>query len=159
MKRTIFCERLMLNPFLSLFLRTLWIFSLLLAAVPAGGAKETPVPDCAIDAGPCIRTVEGMTVTLDITPKPVKAMQDLSFSLRLARSGRLVGNAKVEIDLAMPGMQMGRNRVQLQQGADGVYQGRGVIVRCPSGRTLWKASVVVTEGERSVTAEYLFEAP
>ncbi len=137
----------------------LWISFLLLAAVPAGGAEEALAPDCAIDAGPCSRTVGEMTVALEISPRPVRAMQELSFTVRLSRNGDPVAADEVEIDLAMPGMDMGRNRVQLRQEAQGLHRGRGVIVRCAGGRTLWKASVRVVGKGRSFSADFLINVP
>ena len=43
----------------------------------------------------------------------------------------------------MPGMKMGPNRVELKNTGNGAYEGRGVIVRCPSGRRTWFAHVTI----------------
>jgi len=83
-----------------------------------------------------------MTVTLDILPKPVKAMKDLKFQVTVSGAKRL---RAAHIDLGMPGMDMGPNRVELRAVKDNVYEGEGVIVRCPSGRRTWKAVVVLPE--------------
>jgi hypothetical protein len=83
-----------------------------------------------------------MTVTLDVLPKPVKAMTDLKFQVRV--SGEKKGAAPF-IDLGMPGMDMGPNRIELRPARDNVYEGQGVIVRCPSGRRTWKATVTLPE--------------
>lgn len=135
--------------------RCLFLLLLLTACVK----KEEVRPDCGIDAGPCVRSAGGMTVTLDITPKPVKALRDLAFAVSLMRDSRPVGTAQVEIDLTMPGMNMGENRVRLRHEGEGSYRGRGVIVRCSSGKKLWKASVIVTDEGRVATADFLFDAP
>ncbi len=45
------------------------------------------------------------------------------------------------IDLSMPGMKMGKNKVKMKMIAKGVYQGTGIIVRCPSGKTIWQATI------------------
>lgn len=94
--------------------------------------------NCDIQNRPCSQTLSGQAVTLDITPRPVKAMEDLLFRVTLAED--LKGEAPF-IDLGMPGMHMGRNRVLLKRIEKGVYEGKGVIVRCPSGKTIWKALV------------------
>jgi hypothetical protein len=48
------------------------------------------------------------------------------------------------IDLGMPGMTMGPNRVELQKNVDAeTFEGKGIIVRCPSGRKTWKADVTI----------------
>jgi hypothetical protein len=121
--------------------------------------REDLRPDCIINAGPCVKAVEGLTVALDIIPRPVRAMRDLSFDVQLERGGRPAEATGVEVDLTMPGMQMGENRVQLRRLRDGLFRGKGVILRCPSGQALWKASVIVTAGGRVTTADFLLEAP
>jgi len=98
--------------------------------------------DCDIQCGPCTKELAGMTVTMDILPKPVKAMKELKFQVTLS------GKKKTGIpyiDLGMPGMNMGPNRVELRPVKNSVYEGQGIIVRCPSGRRTWKASVTLPE--------------
>ena len=43
----------------------------------------------------------------------------------------------------MPEMKMGPNQVSLQASGKGVYEGTGIIVRCSSGKRIWKAAVVL----------------
>jgi len=69
-------------------------------------------------------------------------MKDLKFQVILS------GEKKIPapyIDLGMPGMNMGPNRVELRSVSDNVYEGQGIIVRCPSGRRTWKATVTLPE--------------
>jgi hypothetical protein len=80
------------------------------------------------------------TVTLDVSPKPVTAMSDLIFTVRFA--GISLPDVPY-IDLGMPGMKMGPNRVRLKPDANGIFTGSGIIVRCPSGKTLWQITVTV----------------
>jgi hypothetical protein len=54
----------------------------------------------------------------------------------------------------MPAMDMGKNRVTLKQTNSGTYEGRGVIVRCRSGRRTWKATVEFPE---LGTVDYIFD--
>jgi len=108
------------------------------AAEPTPGS---PV-NCDMQHGPCTKELAGMTVTLDILPKPVKAMRDLKFQVTLS-GGKIT--AFPFIDLGMPGMDMGPNRVELRPVKDNVYEGQGIIVRCPSGRRIWKATVTLPE--------------
>jgi hypothetical protein len=98
--------------------------------------------NCDIQQGPCTKEFAGMTVTLDILPKPVKAMKDLRFQVTVSGEGR---TAAPYVDLAMPGMNMGPNRVELRRVKDNVFEGQGVIVRCPSGRRTWIAAVTLPE--------------
>jgi len=93
----------------------------------ASGAERRPEGvDCEVNAGPCSGSLNGIQVTLDVEPKPVKAMENLTFTVRLAGK-KFVGYPY--IDLGMPGMNMGRNRVFLKPIGESVYQGKGVIVR------------------------------
>ena len=98
-------------------------------------------PDkCDVHNADCRATLPESKITLDITPKPVKAMKDLIF--RLEVSGKQP-DALPYINLGMPGMKMGPNRVILETEKEGVYKGRGVIVRCPSGKRTWKADLTL----------------
>ena len=94
---------------------------------PVSSAKSEPHwVKCDIHAGPCYAALKGVKVSLDIKPKPVKAMQNLTFTVSFA--GEKPG-ADPYIDLGMPGMNMGRNRVTLKPAGESVFQGKGVIVR------------------------------
>jgi len=121
-------------------------------------AEETPstLTTCDIQLGPCTKVKETLTVTLDIIPKPVKAMKELTF--RLTLTGRELSD-NPHIDLSMPGMAMGPNRVLMKRVenntsrvenntsrvGNNTYEGQGVIVKCPSGRRTWKAAVTLPE--------------
>jgi hypothetical protein len=43
----------------------------------------------------------------------------------------------------MPGMYMGRNEVILKKSPTGAFTGRGIIPRCPAGKTLWQADITL----------------
>lgn len=119
-------------------------------AVLASEKGIGPGGDCDLHSSPCTRPLSDFFVVLDIDPKPVKAMRELAFKVTL--SGRGPG-ADPFIDLEMPGMDMGPNRVVLRPVGQGEYLGRGILVRCPSGRRLWRAKVSVPgSGE----VEFLF---
>ena len=110
---------------------------------PVSSVKsELSKVECDVHAGPCRADVSGTRVSLDIEPKPVKAMHDLTFTVTFAAEKPV---AAPYIDLGMPGMNMGRNRVILKPAGELIYRGEGVIVRCPSGRRTWKAKVTVPE--------------
>ena len=94
--------------------------------------------NCDIQHQPCIQQVSGTSVFFDIQPKPVKAMKDLIFEVKIKDMD--LAEPPV-IDLGMPGMEMGPNHVKMKMIAAGVYQGTGIIVRCPSGKTIWQANI------------------
>ena len=108
----------------------------------ASGEGESEAVKCDVHVGTCTSTLEGIEVTLNITPKPVKAMHDLDFTVTFAGGTPVIDPY---IDLAMEGMNMGRNRVMLKPMEDSLYRGRGVIVRCPSGRRTWKARITAPD--------------
>ena len=101
--------------------------------------KSQDLRNCNIQEGSCALYLSDLKVTLDIHPKPVKAMKDLTF--RVTLSGEQLSSPPY-IDLGMPGMKMGPNRVDLKKVGEGIYEGVGVIVRCSSGRRTWRATVM-----------------
>ena len=118
--------------------------------------------DCEINRGPCTRNVgrTGMTAALDIEPKPVSPMTRLLFRIDLKRNGLPVTDRDIALNLSMPGMYMAQNRVKLVHRGEGRYEGEGTIVRCPSGKKIWKAEVLLERpaaGEGGPpSAAYLF---
>ena len=118
------------------------IFLLTAAGHIFAGDKYQEMINCDLHQGDCTRELAGSAVTLAVTPRPVKAMHDLLF--RVSVNGKLPSNEQPPyIDLGMPGMNMGPNRVQLKSTGNAVYEGRGVIVKCPSGRRTWQATVTI----------------
>ncbi|WP_292004391.1 hypothetical protein [Chlorobium sp.] len=97
-------------------------------------------PDCNIHDGPCTKTSGNTAVTLEISPRPVKHMEELLFSVTVKPCSSLPEN--LMLDLSMPGMEMGKNQVKLVKKSNCLYQGKGLIVKCMSGRKLWKATVL-----------------
>lgn len=114
---------------------------LVVSAASASSKKKTDAKaNCDIQAGACEQTLGEGSVTLEILPRPVKAMADLTFQVTLVG---LSPDGNPGIDLDMPGMSMGPNHVTMEKKFDGIYSGRGIVVRCPSGRTLWQADVTI----------------
>ena len=125
-----------------LFMAILCLMTITICTKTSSTESKPVHIDCDVHAGPCSANISGTKVGLEIDPKPVKAMKDLTFTVTF------VGEKPVTnpyIDLGMPGMNMGRNRVILKPAGDLVYRGEGVIVRCPSGRRTWKAKVTVPD--------------
>ncbi len=104
-------------------------------------ASESQI-NCDAHNGVCVQSLGVLTVSLEISPQPVKAMQDLVFKVSISGDPP---SKPPYIDLGMPGMKMGPNRVMLKRTGQGFYEGKGVIVRCPSGRRTWSANVTIPE--------------
>jgi len=112
-----------------------------------------------MNTGPCIKSVDELTVAIDITPKPVKTMRTSLFRATISRNGRPVADASVTFNLSMPGMFMGQNIIMLNHLNEGIYEGNGVIIRCPSGKRIWQASVAINQDGRKSVVNYIFEVP
>ena len=138
--------------FLTILFVGMFLLSMVFYGVPAQGAEKAPSTqvNCDIQNTSCTQDLSDTQVVLDITPKPVKAMTDLTF--RITLRGKQPA-APPHIDLSMPGMKMGPNRVKLKPLGNGVHEGTGIIVRCPSGKRIWKATVTVPD---IGTAEFIF---
>lgn len=129
---------------IGLWIEVLVAACLLLAASASAAGDDSPTEstiNCDIQKGPCEKIVADTKVTLDILPKPVRAMQDLTFRVTVAGAGKI--SAVPYIDLNMPAMDMGTNKVLLKDTGEGVFEGQGVIVRCMSGRRTWRARITI----------------
>lgn len=109
---------------------------LLALAVRCAAGGPATVPG-GIHSGPVFGTAGDVRVSLDIAPKPVRAMRPLTFTV-IAPGAPGDG---AWLSLAMPGMSMPPNRVRLLRRADGTFRGSGTLVRCMSGRRTWTATV------------------
>jgi hypothetical protein len=125
----------------------------------AAAGLEFIQADCRIDIGPCVKTEGGVTVAIDVNPKPLKTLRELTFTATVSQEGRPVADASVTIDLSMPGMFMGKNVMRLATRRDGTYEGKGVIIRCPSGKRTWQAMVTVERAGKESVVSYIFEVP
>jgi len=121
----------------------------------AVGPREPP--RCEPGRAPCAQRVSGATLTLAVSPRPV-AMKDLVFEV--TAPAEVAGAGPARIALAMPGMFMGDQRVALQPAGPGRWSGKGVLVRCPSGKRGWTAAVELpaAEGRAPLRATFAFEA-
>jgi hypothetical protein len=109
-----------------------------LCAPPA--RPETPADCNAIHTGPCTKLVQERKVTLEVDPRPVRHMAELTFRVTVEPCTELP--PILMLDLSMPGMMMGNNQVRMSRKTRCTWEGKGIIVRCMSGRTLWKATIL-----------------
>ena len=97
---------------------------------------------CDLAAAPCTAEAGGLTIALDLG-RTLATMRDLPIAVEVRRGGAPAEGAVVEVAFAMRDMNMGENRVALVAAGPGRYVGKGVLVRCGSGRKDWVASVTV----------------
>ncbi len=124
-------------------------------ATATGTATPAPTPaptPCDLAAGPCSARIGEARVTLDVAPRPLRAMTELTFTVDVSRGALPGGDQAVDLALTMPGMYMGENRVLLAPLGGGRHRGRGVVVRCPSGHRTWAAEVSVRPREPATAA-------
>ena len=122
----------------------------------ANDKNTTPVPDCDINKGSCESMVGSTRIMLNIEPKPVKAMKELTFTVTLKGAADY---KDLRLSLQMPSMYMGNNEVKLVRTAPGVYTGKGVIPKCHSGNKVWSATIELpglTPSETSFTFNVLY---
>jgi len=130
----------------------LTLYALAVVVVPGhAGSKTRPVVNCAIQKGPCNQVINGLPISFDVVPKPVKAMTELTFIVTVDGTD---SNTKAHIELNMLAMDMGKNHVLLRHSDRGALVGQGVIVRCRSGIRTWSAKVVVAG---IGTTEFIFD--
>ncbi len=98
---------------------------------------------CDLSAGPCTAAAGPLSVTLELAPLPPRTMAHLHLAARVAEAGRAVDGARVHVSFSMRGMSMGESRASLAPAGDGLYVGKAILVRCPSGRADWTAAVTV----------------
>ncbi|MGB5195820.1 MAG: FixH family protein [Candidatus Deferrimicrobium sp.] len=125
-----------------------WDFSLSVDADPLHARRRWTAIAAPSDVAGVLRGVlGGREVLLSIAPWPPRAMRELDFTVTLPG---YAGKDSPYVELSMEGMEMGRNRVDLSRGTDGRYRGTGVIVRCPSGRRDWEATVTAPGAGKAV---------
>jgi hypothetical protein len=136
-------------------LSEVWIgmlfFLTVILPITAQAMDHSKMTNCDVHKGTCTQKLQNTDIILDISPKPVRAMTDLKFTITL--TGKQ-GLSEPFIDLGMPGMKMGPNRVLLKSNGEGVYSGTGTIVRCPSGKRIWQATVTVPD---MGSVEFIFD--
>ncbi|HAM32224.1 MAG TPA: hypothetical protein DDX05_05850 [Deltaproteobacteria bacterium] len=125
-----------------------WTFSLAVDAERLRVRRRWTADAQPSDAPGALRGAAGrQEIFLTLSPWPPKAMREVDFTVSLPG---YAGTSPPFVDLSMAGMAMGRNRVDLSRGTDGRYRGTGVIVRCPSGRNDWEATVTAPGAGKAV---------
>jgi len=124
--------------------------------------KRAAGVDCDIDRGPCQKDGPGdLRIRLELGPRPLKTLADLEITVSVWRGAVPVADRIAEVSFSMPGMYMGDNRTRLAVVGGGVYRGKGLLVRCPSGTRVWAAEVALTPRQPAtaapVTATFTFE--
>ncbi len=115
--------------------------------------SEGPEQDiCVLKKGPCVKIIDSIEVLFSAEPLPLQAFKETTFIVQIkgkeVKPQLLLSPPTEELilDLTMPGMYMGKNQVVLKKEKGTLrYTGKGIIPRCPSGKTLWEARVIIPE--------------
>lgn len=132
-----------------------WIVLILPLLVSCGSAPEPVVtlnapPGCVATAGPCMATVEGLRVELQLPPAPEPLKP---FQARVNITGKAV-TAPV-LELSMVGMDMGDNRYRLVAD-NGDWTATVVLPVCTMGRADWVADVTFSADGTHYRARFPF---
>jgi hypothetical protein len=125
-----------------------------------GGGASAAAAGCDLGSGPCARPLPGGgEVRLELSPRPLAAMRELAVRVELGPGTAGADAAGVSVSFSMPGMSMGENRSRLARTGPGLYEGKAVLVRCPSGGRDWVADVeVASPGARARSARFSLTA-
>lgn len=150
----VFSRRLTIVVVLALALACVAVVGHKLSArLRAPSAEALPVSPCDPSVQDCVVPLPGgRTLTLTIAPKPVRALEKLSVEVRVTE----VRAGHVAIDFDGVDMSMGFNRAELS-GNDGRFSGDAMLPVCVTGSMTWRATVFVTEGERTVAVPFHFK--
>jgi hypothetical protein len=104
---------------------------------PGGAAAPCDLGSAAC-SGPL---AGGGEVRVELAPRPLFTMRELAVLVDLGPDAP--AGAGVSVAFSMPGMAMGENRSRLARTGPGRFEGKAVLVHCPSGRRAWIADVEV----------------
>ena len=118
-----------------------------LMAVTADGktiAATTTLPE-----GTAAQTVGKMNVTMALTPYPPVSFQTGNFDITLTdEKGQAITDAKISLDLTMPGMWMPPSKPNAQALGEGKYKASAPWTM----RGLWRIEVIIVRGNEKTSA-------
>jgi hypothetical protein len=108
---------------------------------------------CDVGKGPCAADTALGRIELELTPRPIPAMQPL----RVAVSS---GEPLDEVRLHLSGrdMDMGPNQTRLGSQGPLRWQGLATIPVCVTGRMRWEATLDIRRGDRKESVRFGFDA-
>jgi hypothetical protein len=111
---------------------------------------------CQLHHAPCYSNDEQISVTLDITPKPVPIAKALAVSTQITG----VTPTRVQLDINGSNMYMGYNRIDLTAQADGSWTGKTLLAFCTIDQMSWQFTVMIDTAEgRQIQAPFPLVTP
>jgi hypothetical protein len=114
-----------------------------LVAVSPDGSPLPTDPNRQLPENTAAQKVGNLNVSIALSPYPPVGFQKSDFDVTLTDDkGQAITDAKVTLDLTMPGMWMPSNTLEAQHNGDGLYQATGRFTM----RDLWRIEVIVQRG-------------
>jgi hypothetical protein len=120
-----------------------------LVAVSPSGEQLAADPANQLPENTAAQKVGGLNVTLALSPYPPVGFQQSNFAVTLTdEQGQAVTDAKISLDLTMPGMWMPPNKLEAQHADNGLYPTTGRFTM----RGLWQIEVIIEHGGNKQSA-------
>ena len=120
-----------------------------LVAVSSDGEALPTDPSTQLPENTAAQKVGSMNVSIALSPYPPVGWQEGNFDVTLTdENGQAITDAKITLDLTMPGMWMPPNALEAQHTGDGHYQATGMFTM----RDLWQIEVVIQRGGETQSA-------
>jgi hypothetical protein len=108
---------------------------------------------CDVGKAPCAADTALGRIELELTPRPIPAMQPLMVTVS---SGEPLD--EVRVHLSGRDMDMGPNQTRLSSPGPLRWQGSAMIPVCLTGRMRWEATLQIRRGDRKESVRFGFEA-
>jgi hypothetical protein len=114
-----------------------------LVAVSPNGEQLASDPASELPENTAAQKVGNLNVTITLSPYPPVGFKESDFSVTLTdEQGQAITDAKVSLDLTMPGMWMPPNKLETQHTGNGLYPVTGRFTM----RGLWQIEVIIERG-------------
>lgn len=105
--------------------------------------------DCDLHEGPCsIQIQDGRIFTLEIFPKTIPLMKELTF--KITSSDKSI--KKLDLKIYSQNMFMGEFNLAGKKTKDGIFEIKSFLPTCPVGKMIWNADLNID----SIGAKFIF---
>ena len=120
-----------------------------LVAVSRDGKALAADPKSQLSENAAAQKIGDMNVSIALSPYPPVGFQRNDFDVTLTdANGQAITDAKILLDLTMPGMPMPPNKLEAQHAGDGRYRATGMFTM----RDWWRIEVIIQRGSARQSA-------